>query len=136
MDLVDIFRPAADAVEIVRQAVAIKAPAVWLQSGIVSAEAEKRGFSRVLEIRLSVGEYSGVVPECLREFFPHAAAGTAAEGAQLTVSTVPAEFECLDCGYTGAADRQNACCPECRGTALRMTRGREFYVDSLRVDDG
>lgn len=41
IDLVDIFRPAADAVEIVRQAAAIKAPAVWLQSGIVSAEARQ-----------------------------------------------------------------------------------------------
>ena len=41
VDLVDIFRPAADAVDIVRQAVAIKAPAVWLQSGIVSAEARR-----------------------------------------------------------------------------------------------
>ena len=41
VDLVDIFRPAADAVEIVRQAVAINAPAVWLQSGIVSAEARQ-----------------------------------------------------------------------------------------------
>ena len=41
VDLVDIFRPAADAVEVVRQAVAIKAPAVWLQSGIVSAEARQ-----------------------------------------------------------------------------------------------
>jgi uncharacterized protein len=39
VDLVDIFRPAADAVDVVRQAVAIRAPAVWLQSGIVSAEA-------------------------------------------------------------------------------------------------
>jgi predicted CoA-binding protein len=39
--LVDIFRPAADAVDIVRQAVAIKAPAVWLQRGIVSAEARR-----------------------------------------------------------------------------------------------
>jgi predicted CoA-binding protein len=41
VDLVDIFRPAADAVDVVRQAVAIKAPAVWLQSGIVSAEARQ-----------------------------------------------------------------------------------------------
>jgi predicted CoA-binding protein len=40
-DLVDIFRPAHDAVDIVRQAAAIKAPAVWLQSGIVSAEARR-----------------------------------------------------------------------------------------------
>jgi uncharacterized protein len=41
VDLVDIFRPARDAVEVVRQAVAIKAPAVWLQTGIVSAEARQ-----------------------------------------------------------------------------------------------
>src|SRR4029453_19283961 len=41
VDLVDIFRPAAGAVELVRQGVAIKAPAVWLQSGIVSAEARR-----------------------------------------------------------------------------------------------
>ena len=41
VDLVDVFRPAADAVDIVRQAVAIKAPAVWLQSGIVSAQARQ-----------------------------------------------------------------------------------------------
>ena len=41
VDLVNVFRPAADAVDIVRQAVAVKAPAVWLQSGIVSPEARR-----------------------------------------------------------------------------------------------
>jgi predicted CoA-binding protein len=41
VDLVDIFRPAADALDVVRQAVAISAPAVWLQTGIVSAEARR-----------------------------------------------------------------------------------------------
>jgi predicted CoA-binding protein len=39
VDLVDVFRPAADAPEIARQAVAIGAGALWLQSDIVSAEA-------------------------------------------------------------------------------------------------
>lgn len=41
VDLVNVFRPAADAVDVVRQAVAVKAPAVWLQSGIISAEARQ-----------------------------------------------------------------------------------------------
>ena len=36
-----MFRPAADAPEIARQAVAIGAKALWLQLGIVSAEARR-----------------------------------------------------------------------------------------------
>ena len=39
LGLVDVFRPSEDAAEIVRQAVAAGATAVWLQLGIVSAQA-------------------------------------------------------------------------------------------------
>jgi predicted CoA-binding protein len=39
VDLVDVFRPAADAPEIARQAVAIGAKALWLQEDIRSDEA-------------------------------------------------------------------------------------------------
>lgn len=101
---------------------------------IVNSEAEKSGFKNVLEITLRVGEYSGIVPQCLREFFPIAAAGSVAEGAELVIEPVKARFRCLECGYEGEADRKSACCPECRGTAIKMTSGREFFVESLKVE--
>jgi uncharacterized protein len=41
VELVNVFRPSADAAEVVRQAVAIGAKAVWLQLGIISAEARR-----------------------------------------------------------------------------------------------
>lgn len=41
VDLVNVFRPAEDAVDVVREAVAIGAPAVWLQLDITSAEARR-----------------------------------------------------------------------------------------------
>lgn len=41
IDLVDVFRPAADAPEIARQAVAIGAGALWLQLDIRSDEARR-----------------------------------------------------------------------------------------------
>src|ERR1700704_2011111 len=41
IDIVDVFRPAADAPEIARQAVAVGAKALWLQLDIRSAEARR-----------------------------------------------------------------------------------------------
>jgi predicted CoA-binding protein len=39
VDIVEVFRPSADAPEVARQAVAAKAKVLWLQLGIVSPEA-------------------------------------------------------------------------------------------------
>ena len=41
VDVVEVFRPAQEAVEIARQAVAIGAKVLWLQAGIVSEEAKQ-----------------------------------------------------------------------------------------------
>ena len=101
---------------------------------IVEDEQRKNGFHRVLEISLRIGEYSGVIPSCIEEFFPIAAAGTAAEQATLKIEPVPAAFQCLDCGYSGALRPREACCPQCGSSAIRMTAGREFYVENLKVE--
>src|SRR5256712_11711284 len=42
VDLVDVFRPAADAPEIARQAVAVGPKALWLKEDIPSAEARPK----------------------------------------------------------------------------------------------
>ena len=101
---------------------------------IIHSQQEREGFSEVLEIRLRVGEYSGIVPECIRDFFPIAAKGTAAEKAALVIEPVSAAFRCLDCGYEGGIERKSACCPVCGSTAVRLTAGREFFVESLKVE--
>ncbi|MCL5101880.1 MAG: CoA-binding protein [Candidatus Marsarchaeota archaeon] len=41
IEVVDVFRPAPEAPEIARQAVKIKAKALWLQEGIFNEEAKK-----------------------------------------------------------------------------------------------
>ena len=101
---------------------------------LVQTESRKQGFQRALEIRLKVGEYSGVVPDYILDLFPEASKGTAAEGAKLLFEQIPGRFRCAGCGYEGAVDRREAKCPQCGGTALKMTGGREFFVDSLKVE--
>ena len=95
-------------------------------------EAAAQGFERVRGIALAVGAVSGVVPECLEEFFPIAARGSVAEGARLDIRRVPAGIECPDCGYAG--DIGGLDCPRCGGYGYRLVRGREFFIDSLEVE--
>ena len=58
IDLVNVFRPSAQAADVVRQAIDIGASAVWLQSGIVSPEgrqlAEKAGIDYVEDCCIAV----------------------------------------------------------------------------------
>jgi predicted CoA-binding protein len=58
VDLVNVFRPSADATDVVRQAIAIGAPAIWLQLDIVSPEgrrlAEEAGIDYVEDTCIAV----------------------------------------------------------------------------------
>ncbi len=101
---------------------------------LINREAREKDFKKVLGISLRVGEYSGIIPECIREFFPIAARGSIAQGAELEIVSLPASFRCLHCGYQGAVDRKAACCPQCASREIRMVSGREFFVDSLKVE--
>ena len=101
---------------------------------IAVREAESRGATRVLEVRMRIGELSGVIPECLRECFGIASRGSLAEGASIEVSRIPASIRCRDCGYEGAIGRGSFVCPECGSAGFQLTGGREYFVDSLKIE--
>ncbi len=97
-------------------------------------EAKKHGASKVLSIRIKVGEFSGVVPQLIQEYYNITSRNTAAEGAQLIIDRVPVTIKCLDCGEECITDRARIKCPECGSINIKMITGREFYVDSMEVE--
>lgn len=101
---------------------------------IVVSEQEKQGFKDVREIRLKVGEYSGIVPDYIKDFFPMVSKGTCAESAELAISFIPAEIKCRDCGFEGRPGTRKMFCPQCGSTAFTMVKGREFYVENILVE--
>lgn len=99
---------------------------------IVEAEAKKQAFQKVISITLRVGELSGIVPECLSDFFPIASRNTVAEGARLISEAGPAAVRCFACGYEGKPEK--GCCPRCGGSDIKLIAGREFFVESIEVE--
>lgn len=104
---------------------------------IAVEEAEKHKVSKINEIRLKIGELSGLVPECIQQYFDFSSKGTAAEGAQIIITKIPVTMKCNACSYSGGMESfiENKC-PVCNSSDMKMNGGNEFYIDSMEVEDG
>lgn len=92
------------------------------------------GGGRVVRLRVSVGELSGVDPDALAFAFPVAARGTEAEGAQLEVVRCSARVECEICGAATAVEWPDVRCGHCGADRVRIVDGRQLRLESLDVE--
>jgi hydrogenase nickel incorporation protein HypA/HybF len=97
-------------------------------------QAQKAGAIRVLIIRLRIGALSGVAPEALQFAFEALAPGTLAEGAQLDIINVPAQFWCGNCAQEFISDDFFAECPNCHCTSGDLRAGREMELASMEIE--
>lgn len=103
---------------------------------MVLAEAEKANAARVTEIRVAIGEMSTVVDESVQLYFEIMRQGTIAEDAKLTFRKITARFLCSECGHEYDKPSMGINCPLCHSLGVPTKIGREFYVESMDIDNG
>lgn len=96
--------------------------------------ARERGATKIRAIRLSIGPFCGVIPECVQTYLDVLAKGTPAEGARIEAKLLPLRVRCRDCGKESEISRTHIACPACGSLRLERLSGRECTVESLEVD--
>jgi hydrogenase nickel incorporation protein HypA/HybF len=97
---------------------------------------EKAGGSRIDAINLVVGDLTSIVDDSVQFYFDLLSRDTAAAGAELRFRREPGQGSCGECGHEwDVKPPLERVCPACGSLALRVTGGREFYVDSIEVDE-
>lgn len=98
--------------------------------------AERAGARRIDAIDLVIGDLTSIVDDSVQFYFDMLARGSAAEGAALRFRRVPAKGHCFACGaqFT-VGPALAAACPACDSGQIIVTGGREFYVESIEVDN-
>lgn len=105
-----------------------------ITENIVAIALEASRHRQVKVITLMIGELSGVEQEAVGFCFPIVAKGTAAEGARLEIIRVPAIIRCLACSAEFPPNDDWAC-PVCAALGGEVLGGREFYVESIEVEE-
>ena len=94
-------------------------------------EAESR---RVTRVNLVLGELSGVVGDCVRQYFEILSKDTIAGGAELSVENKPTALKCRGCKHEFAPDDHDWSCPVCHEVNVEIVSGRECYLQSIEVE--
>lgn len=94
------------------------------------------GAHRILQVDVVIGELTSMVDDSVQFYFDALSRGTPAEGASLRFRREPALATCEQCGTTAEVRPPLvAACAACGGTAVRVSGGQAFYVDSIEVAD-
>src|SRR5215470_7370461 len=103
--------------------------------------AEKHGASKVVRVRLGIGELTCIQSEQLKFCYESVITETALAGSELEIETIPARVACSYCGYEGApkywmeslADFPIATlqCPAC-GKSVEAIQGHECAIKTIQ----
>src|SRR5436305_14635574 len=91
---------------------------------IAFSEMEKNASAGIKKIKISIGEFSGVVKEALEFAFDVLKPETAAAQAAIEIEVLPMTAKCVECGDFGCSINDlNLFCPKC---------GRIAFITSVR----
>lgn len=98
--------------------------------------AQGAGATKLLKVRLRVGDMTEVVQESLDFMWDICCEerGAFVEGCKLEVEFVYPRSACMKCGHEFQHDRFHLKCPECGSASTMLLSGRELEVASMDVD--
>ena len=102
---------------------------------IVLQQADKSHAKKIARIQLVIGDQSGIVDDSVRFCFELISQGTLAEGAALDFRRIATRFRCRACGTEFCPNDQDWLCPSCQATAGEIVAGREFYLESIEIEE-
>lgn len=102
--------------------------------GVIKEQIKEHNVKRVVQVRLVVGELTGVEDTVMKLCFEMYVQATPLEGAELVIRRVPAKVRCRVCGNEYETKIPFSGCAVCGNKKMKIISGNELYIDSLEVE--
>jgi hydrogenase nickel incorporation protein HypA/HybF len=100
---------------------------------LVEDTAKRENAHVVQEVVLEIGQLAQVELEALRFCFDVVIRDSVAEGATLSIVTVPGSGWCLPCAQTVALPETLGACPVCGSHQVQVTGGADMRVKEIAI---
>ena len=90
---------------------------------------------RVLQVRLRIGELSGIVPQALEFAYDVAAQDTPLADAALVIERMPVVVDCPTCGPQDLPGTRDFTCPSCGVPCGNVVGGKDLEIVDVTLDD-
>jgi hydrogenase nickel incorporation protein HypA/HybF len=94
----------------------------------------KHAGDQITEVRVSVGEFSGIEADLLSMAYEMLVEGTSLSISKLLVSRVPLAARCGQCDYEFRIERFKFVCPRCNDRRVVVVRGEEMVLESVVME--
>lgn len=101
---------------------------------IIKTVLEASGGRKVKTIEIVIGDLSSFIDESIRFYFELLTKATLLEGVNLSFKRVPVKLRCYNCQKEFNPD-ETFLCPYCNSLGGDIIEGKEFYIDSIEVED-
>lgn len=101
---------------------------------VISEQIREHDVNKVKQVKLIVGELTGVEDMVMKSCFEIYVEGTPVEGAQLVIKRVPIKVRCRICENEYETKIPFSECEICGNKSFKIISGKELYIDSLEVE--
>ncbi|NMD71681.1 hydrogenase maturation nickel metallochaperone HypA [Bacillus sp. DNRA2] len=101
---------------------------------VINEKIKEYGVKKVKEVKLIVGELTGVEDMTMKSCFEIYVQATPIEGASLVIERVPVKVRCRICGNEFETKIPFSQCGVCAKKSFQIIAGKEFYIESLDVE--
>jgi hydrogenase nickel incorporation protein HypA/HybF len=101
---------------------------------IAVKKAQEVNATTIRQINLVIGEASSVLDDCVQFYFDFLSRDSLAQEAQLSFKRVPLTIRCCNCNYEFNPTGETWNCPQCQRWDIEIAAGKEFYIESIEVD--
>lgn len=101
---------------------------------LIEDQARQHGFTKVMTVRLEIGQLAHVDPDALAFCFDAVVRNTVAEGARLVIERAQGLVWCFGCASQVAIKVWGEACPQCGSLDLKADGGDSMRILDLEVE--